>query len=172
MCQEAQAKVGGGGDVTKWPPHRRCHIEIHAVGFALAVKTSEFSTDFIIIASYFSVMNSVSCSNFMHLVVNESGTLLQPCSLFITRPNPRNGRLRVRRDDSILWPLVSRCKCYDWNILAYFCLPHWCVIVILYVGNNSPWFCHGGSDHWVVYSPARSLTGVKLGLSSMFFPIV
>ena len=108
-----------------------------AVGFALAGKTTELSTDNIIIASYFSAMNSVSDSNFVHLVVNESGALLQPCS-FITRPNLRSGWVRVCRDDSIFWPLVSRCKCYDWNILAYFGLPHWCVIVILYVGDNSP----------------------------------
>ena len=142
-----------------------------AVGFALAEKTTEFSTDYIIIVNYFSVVNSVSRSNFMHLVLNESGALLPPCSL-ITTPNPRSGRLLVCRDDSILWPLVSRCKCYDWNILAYFGLPHWCVLVILYVGDNSPWFCHGGSEHWAVYSPARSLTAVKLGLSWCFFPIV
>ena len=112
-------------------------LQPKVVGFALVGKTSEFSTDNIIIVSYFSVVNSVSRSNFMHLVVNESGALLQPCS-FITRPNPRSGRLWVRRDDSIFWPLVSQCKCYDWNILAYFGLLHWCEIVILYVGDNSP----------------------------------
>ena len=112
-------------------------LQPKVVGFSLVGKTSEFSTDNIIIVSYFSVVNSVSRSNFMHLVVNESGALLQPCS-FITRPNPRSGRLWVRRDDSIFWPLVSQCKCYDWNILAYFGLLHWCEIVILYVGDNSP----------------------------------
>ena len=47
-------------------------LQPKVVGFALVGKTSEFSTDNIIIVSYFSVVNSVSRSNFMHLVVNES----------------------------------------------------------------------------------------------------